>query len=92
MPRIYDNPVKARHYANYVVSDIKIYTEHYTPGKLEKSIEEDNFFEVFEEDIERGRAQFKEKVTPEIFEMNIYEKAVVDVMIYKVGHIKSSIW
>ena len=39
-----------------------------------------------------ARALFKSRVTPEIYELNLYERAIVDVMIKSKGHVKSKIW
>ncbi len=44
------------------------------------------------DEIEEGRALFKSRVTPEIYGMNIYERALVDVMLKSKGHVKSKIW
>ena len=44
------------------------------------------------QEIEEGRALFKSRVTPEIYELNIYDRAIVDVMIKSKGHVKSKIW
>ena len=44
------------------------------------------------EHIEEGRALFRSRVTPEIYSLNIYDRAIVDVMIKSKGHVKSRIW
>jgi hypothetical protein len=44
------------------------------------------------EHIEEGRALFKSRVTPEIYTLNLYDRAIIDVMIKSKGHIKSKIW
>ena len=45
-----------------------------------------------EEEIEEGRDLFKSRVTPDIYEQNIYDRAVVDVLVKSKGHVKSKIW
>ena len=44
------------------------------------------------DEIEEGRALFKSRVTTEIFAQNIYDRAIVDVLIKSKGHVKSKIW
>ena len=44
------------------------------------------------EHIEEGRALFKSRVTPDIYSLNLYDRAIVDVMIKSKGHVKSRIW
>ena len=38
------------------------------------------------------RALFKSRVTPEIYGLNLYDRAIIDVMIKSKGHVKSRIW
>ena len=44
------------------------------------------------EEIQEGRDLFKSRVTPEIYEENIYDRAIVDVLVKSKGHVKSKIW
>ena len=39
-----------------------------------------------------GRELFKIRVTEDIFGQNIYERAIVDVLVKSKGHVKSKIW
>ena len=41
---------------------------------------------------EEGRALFKTRVAPDIFARNIYDRAIVDVLVKSKGHVKSKIW
>jgi len=47
---------------------------------------------VMSEEIEEGRELFKSRVTPDIYAQNIYERALVDVLVKSKGHVKSKIW
>jgi len=87
MPLI-DSPQRARQLARAIVSDLTFYHEK----KVVQGIEEDTLFEVMAEQIEEGRELFRSRVTPEIFATNIYDRAIVDVMIYSKGKVKSKIW
>lgn len=87
MPK-YDNPDRARMLARAIASDLMLYNEE----RLTAAIQNDAVFEELAEEIEEGRALFQSRVTPEIYEMNLYERAIVDVMIKSKGHVKSRIW
>ena len=43
-------------------------------------------------EIEEGRTLYKSRVTPEIYALNIYDRALIDVMLKSKGHVKSRIW
>jgi len=84
-----DNPEIARRAARAIVSDIAIYNRE----KVEKGIKEDSIFEILAEEIEEGRTHFNERVTPELAATNIYDLALVDVLIKRsAGKIESPIW
>ena len=83
-----DKPERARQLARAIASDLGLYHE----DKIVGGIENDNLFDVMAEEIEEGRELFKSRVTPDIFKRNIYDRAIIDVIIAKKGHIKSSIW
>jgi hypothetical protein len=83
-----DKPERARQLARAIASDLTLYHEK----KIVEGIENDTLFEVMAEEIEEGRALFKSRVTPDIYELNIYDRAIVDVMIKSKGHVKSKIW
>ena len=40
----------------------------------------------------QSRELFKSRVTDDIFTQNIYERAIVDVLVKSKGHVKSKIW
>jgi len=42
--------------------------------------------------IEEGRTLFKSRVTPDIYELGLFDRAIVDVMLKSKGHVKSRIW
>jgi hypothetical protein len=44
------------------------------------------------DEIQEGRDLFKSRVTDNIFKMNIYDRALIDVLVKSKGHIKSKIW
>jgi hypothetical protein len=88
MPAPIDNPKRARQLARAIASDLTLYHE----AKILEGIGSDSLFEVMSDEIEEGRELFKSRVAPEIFEQNIYDRAIVDVLVKSKGHVKSSIW
>ena len=88
MATLIDNTKRARQLARAIASDLTLYHE----AKILDGIENDSLFEVMSEEIEEGRDLFKSRVTPEIYRENIYDRAVVDVLVKSKGHVKSKIW
>ena len=88
MPPIIDKPDRARQLARAIASDLNAYHEK----KIVEGIQNDNLFDVMKDEIEEGRALYKSRVTPEIYQLNIYDRALVDVMLKSKAHVKSKIW
>ena len=88
MATLIDNPQRARQLARAIASDLTLYHE----AKILDGISNDTLFEVMKEEIEEGRALFKSRVTADIYGQNIYDRAIVDVLIKSKGHLKSRIW
>jgi hypothetical protein len=83
-----DKPERGRQLARAIASDLTLYHDK----KLAEGIEQDTLFTVMSDEIEEGRALFKSRVTAEIFDLNLYDRALVDVLLKSKGHIKSKIW
>ena len=83
-----DKPERARQLARVIASDVALYHDK----KIVEGIERDTLFEVLRDEIEEGRALFKSRVTPEIFEMGIYDRALVDKLVQPRSGIRSKIW
>lgn len=88
MPPLIDKAERARQLARAIASDLTLYHE----AKIVEGIQKDTLFDVMNSEIEEGRALFKSRVTPDIYALNLYERALVDVMLKSKGHIKSKIW
>lgn len=88
MPPIIDKPERARQLARAIASDLTLYHDK----KIVEGIANDTLFDVMSGEIEEGRALFKSRVTPEVFSLHLYDRALVDVMLKSKGHIKSKIW
>jgi hypothetical protein len=83
-----DNPEQARRLARAIVSDVAIYNRE----KVEEGIKNDTIFELLSDQLEEGRQHFITRVVPAIATSNIFELAIVDVLIKRSGKIESSIW
>jgi hypothetical protein len=83
-----DKPERARQLARAIASDLSMYHEK----KIVEGVERDNLFDVMRDEIEEGRALYKTRVTPEIFEQGIYDRALVDMLLKARGNVKSKIW
>ena len=44
------------------------------------------------DEIDEGRALYKSRVTAEIYNMGIYDRALVDMLIKSRAHVRSRIW
>jgi hypothetical protein len=88
MATLIDSSKRARQLARAIASDLTLYHE----AKILDGIANDSLFDVMSEEIEEGRELFKSRVTPEIYGQNIYERALVDVLVKSKGHVKSKIW
>lgn len=83
-----DKPERARQLARAIASDLSLYHE----DKIVTGIENDNLFHVIAGEIQEGRDLFKSRVVEDIFKMNIYDRAIIDVLIKSKGHVKSKMW
>ena len=88
MASLIDNPQRARQLARAIASDLSLYHEK----KLIEGIEKDSLFDVMRAEIDEGRALYKSRVTPEIFTMGIYDRALVDMLMKSRSHVRSRIW
>jgi hypothetical protein len=83
-----DNPDQAKRLARAIISDVAIYNRE----KVEEGIKDDTIFELLTDELAEGRQHFVSRVTQELADSNIFEIAVVDVLIKRAGKIESSIW
>jgi hypothetical protein len=83
-----ENRDQARRLARAIVSDVALYNRE----KVEQGIKEDNIFDVLHDQLAEGREHFQSRVTKDLAQSNIFDLAVVDVLIKRAGKIESSIW
>ncbi|MGE0788751.1 MAG: hypothetical protein AB7S26_23970 [Sandaracinaceae bacterium] len=78
----------ARRLARAIASDLSLYNEE----KIVKGVQADNLFDELAEEIEEGRALFKSRVAPELYQKNFYDRAIVDILVRSKGHVQSKLW
>jgi hypothetical protein len=83
-----DNPDQARRLARAIISDVAIYNRE----KVDDGIKNDSIFELLENELQEGRQHFISRITPELAVSNIFDLAIVDVLIKRAGKIESTIW
>ena len=89
MAALIDTPEAANRLARAIASDLSLYNE----AKIKEGIENDTFFSVLQEEIAEGRAHYESRVDPTLLgSTNFFDRALVDVILARKGHIKSKIW
>nr|WP_320049048.1 hypothetical protein [uncultured Desulfuromonas sp.] len=89
MARRVEDPELAFRLARAIVSDIALYN----PDKVEEGIRNDNIFDLLAEELQEGREHFAERVSETLENRDqLFDRAIVDVMIKQAGKIESSIW
>ncbi|TMA44722.1 MAG: hypothetical protein E6J82_03705 [Deltaproteobacteria bacterium] len=89
MAALIDTPEAANRLARAIASDLSLYNE----AKIKEGIENDTFFSVLQEEIAEGRAHYESRVDPRLLgSTNFFDRALVDVILARKGHIKSKIW
>jgi hypothetical protein len=83
-----DNPEHAKRLARAIISDVAIYNRE----KVEQGIKNDSIFDLLEVELDEGRQHFISRVSPEMAASNIFDLAIVDVLIKRAGKIDSTIW
>ncbi len=84
-----EDKAKACRTARAIVSDLSLYNE----AKIQEGLENDTFFEVLEQEIDAGRTLYRDRVGSAIYKAtNYFDRAIVDIMIARKGHLKASFW
>ena len=78
----------ARRLARAIASDLSLYNEE----KIIRGIESDTLFDELNEEIEEGRALYKSRVSPELYGRNLYDRALVDILVRSKAHRPSRMW
>ncbi len=82
-------PEAAWRLARTIISDIALYNK----DKVIEGIKNDRIFELLEEELKEGEELFFTRVEPDFArQSNIFNRAIVDILIKKSGDIQSDIW
>jgi hypothetical protein len=88
MSRITD-PQRAGRLARAVLSDVMLYNAE----RVRAGIEADDLFERLRPELDEARAFFEERVDPDVAaKSNAFDRALVDVLVFRSGRIRSRIW
>lgn len=89
MAALIDTPEAANRLARAIASDLSLYNE----AKIKEGIENDSFFDALKDEIAEGRAHYEGRVSKELLgKSNYFDRALIDVILARKGHIKSKIW
>jgi hypothetical protein len=89
MPALIDSLEAANRLARAIASDLSLYNE----AKIKEGIENDTFFTALRDEIAEGRAHYESRVDKKIVQgQNFFDRALIDVILARKGHIKSKIW
>ena len=78
----------ARRLARAISSDLALYNE----DKITEGVQSDTLFEVMAADIQEGRDLFEGRVSPELYSLNLYDRAIIDLLVRSKGHVDSPLW
>ncbi len=89
MAALIDTPEAANRLARAIASDLSLYNE----AKIKEGIEQDTFFDVLSDEIQEGRVHYEGRVDKGLLaRTNFFDRALVDVILARKGHILSKIW
>ena len=90
MALMIETPEQANRLARAIASDIMLYNEE----KIIQGIKEDSLYDTLSAELEEGRELYVSRVHPNLVaKTNFYDKAIIDVLIYRKGkNIQSKIW
>ncbi len=84
-----DKPERARQLARAIATDLSLYNEEEDDRRAYRTTTSST---RCREEIEEGRALYKSRVTPELYQKNFYDRALIDILIKSKGHVKSRLW
>ncbi len=84
-----DDPQRATRLARAILSDVMTYN----PEKVRLGILHDDLFERLDPEIREARDYFAERVQPDVAQKTgAFDRALVDVLVYRSRHVRSPIW
>lgn len=88
MSRITD-PQRAERLARAIVSDVMLYNTE----RVRAGLEADDLFDRLRREIDEARSFFERRVDPDVAaKSNVFDRALVDVLVFRSGRVRSRIW
>jgi hypothetical protein len=88
MSRITD-PQRAERLARAVLSDVMLYNAE----RVRAGIEADDLFDRLRPELDEARAFFEDRVAPDVaVKSNAFDRALVDVLVFRSARVRSRIW
>ena len=78
----------ARRWARAISSDRALYNEE----KIAEGIRNDNLFDVMADEIQEGRDLYQSRVAQELMGRNLYDRAIIDLLVRSKAHVESPMW
>ncbi|MDH3687705.1 MAG: hypothetical protein OEP95_15855 [Myxococcales bacterium] len=83
------DPARAERLARAILSDVMLYN----PQKVREGIESDDLFERLRAELDEARGYYESRVEPEVAsKTNAFDRALVDVLVFRSGRVRSRIW
>lgn len=78
----------ARRLARAISSDLALYNEE----RIAEGVRNDNLFDVMADEIQEGRDLFESRVALDLLARNLYDRAIVDLLVRSKAHVESPMW
>ncbi|MBW2190047.1 MAG: hypothetical protein JRG93_10755, partial [Deltaproteobacteria bacterium] len=78
----------ARRLARAISSDLALYNE----DKVAEGVQNDNLFEVMADEVQEGRDLYRSRVAPALLPRNLYDRAIIDLLVRSKAHVESPMW
>jgi hypothetical protein len=84
-----DDVTKAARLARAITSDIALYNAN----KVDKALQDDAFFEAMAPEFDEGRRLYQSRLAPTLdAQSQLFDLAIVDVILINKGHIHCKVW
>ncbi|GAH16160.1 unnamed protein product, partial [marine sediment metagenome] len=60
--------------------------------KIAEGVRNDNLFDVMADEVQEGRDLYQSRVAPELLPRNLYDRAIIDLLVRSKAHVESPMW
>jgi hypothetical protein len=64
----------------------------YNEDKIAEGVRSDNLFDVMADEVQEGRDLYQSRVAPELLGRNLYDRAIIDLLVRSKAHVESPMW